>query len=135
MRADTRTSRGALGWAWSPCRRGLTTRSTSTETLHVIAYTATLDVPGELARFLAKLLLTERRRRGTSRGSRALTCFWQAVLGLRWFRDRTVPEALARDHGISRATAYRYVDEVIAVLGKDRTVDRLGTAAAKIAAA
>jgi hypothetical protein len=29
------------------------------------------------------------------------------MLGLRWFRDRTSPEALARDHGISRATAYR----------------------------
>jgi hypothetical protein len=26
------------------------------------------------------------------------------------------PDALARDHGISRATAYRYLDEVIAVL-------------------
>jgi DDE superfamily endonuclease len=38
------------------------------------------------------------------------------VPGLRWFRDRTAPEALARDHGISRATAYRYLDEVIAVL-------------------
>jgi hypothetical protein len=35
---------------------------------------------------------------------------------LRWFRDRTSPDALARDHGISRATAYRYLDEVIAVL-------------------
>ncbi len=31
-------------------------------------------------------------------------------------RDRTTPDALARDHGISRATAHRYVDEVIAVL-------------------
>ena len=30
--------------------------------------------------------------------------------------DRTSAEALARDHGISRATAYRYVDEVITVL-------------------
>jgi hypothetical protein len=38
------------------------------------------------------------------------------VLGLRWFRDRTAPDALARDHGISRATTYRYLDEVIAVL-------------------
>jgi len=36
------------------------------------------------------------------------------VLGLRWFRDRTAPDALARDHGISRATAYRYLDEVLA---------------------
>jgi predicted DNA-binding transcriptional regulator YafY len=38
------------------------------------------------------------------------------VLGLRWFRDRTTADALARDHGISRATAYRYLDEVIMVL-------------------
>ena len=82
----------------------------------MIAYRATLDVPRELAQFTAKLLLAERRRRGTPRGSRALTCFWQAVLGLRWFRDRTTADALARDHGISRATAYRYLDEVIAVL-------------------
>ena len=82
----------------------------------MIAYSATLDVPRELAQFAAKLLLAERRRRGTPRGSRALTCFWQAVVGLRWFRDRTAPDALARDHGISRATAYRYIDEVITVL-------------------
>ena len=82
----------------------------------MIAYRATLDVPRELVQFTAKLLWAERRRRGTPRGSRALTCFWEAVLGLRWFRDRASPEALARDHGISRATAYRYVDEVIAVL-------------------
>ena len=82
----------------------------------MIAYRATLDVPGELAQFVAKLLLAERHRRGTPRGSRALTCFWQAVLGLRWFRDRTAADALARDHGIARATAYRYLDEVIEVL-------------------
>jgi hypothetical protein len=74
------------------------------------------DVPRELVQFVAKLLWEERRRRGAPKGSRALTCFWQAVLGLRWFRDRTTPEALARDHGISRATAYRYRDEVIDVL-------------------
>jgi hypothetical protein len=85
----------------------------------VIAYRATLDVPRELAWFLSKLLLAERHRRGTPRGSRALSCFWQAVLGLRWFRDRTAPDALARDHGISRATAYRYLDEVIAVLADE----------------
>jgi hypothetical protein len=82
----------------------------------VIAYRATLDVPRELAWFAAKLLLAERHRRGTPRGSRALSCFWQAVLGLRWFRERTTCDALARDHGISRATAYRYVEEFITVL-------------------
>jgi response regulator of citrate/malate metabolism len=82
----------------------------------VIAYRATFDVPRETVQLTAKLLAAERRRRGTPRGSRALTCFWQAVQGLRWFRDRTSPDALARDHGISRATAYRYLDEVTAVL-------------------
>jgi hypothetical protein len=82
----------------------------------VIAYRATFDVPRETVQFTAQLLAAERRRRGTRRGSRALTCFWQAVLGLRWFRDRTSPDVLARDHGISRATAYRYLDEVIGVL-------------------
>ena len=40
------------------------------------------------------------------------------MLGLRWFRDRTTADALARDHGISRATAYRYLDEVITVLAE-----------------
>jgi hypothetical protein len=84
----------------------------------VIAYRATLDVPRELVWFVSELLLAERRRRGTPRGSRALSCFCQAVLGLRWFRDRTTADALARDHGISRATAYRYLDEVILVLAE-----------------
>ena len=81
----------------------------------MIAYRATLDVPRELVQFAAKPLLAGRHRRGTPKGSRALSCFWQAVPGLRWFRDRTTCDALARDHGISRATAYRYLDEVITV--------------------
>jgi hypothetical protein len=82
----------------------------------VITYRATLDVSRELARHLGRLLWAERRRRGTPTGARALTCFWQAVLVLRWFRDNTDPAALGRDHGISRATAYRYIDEAIKVL-------------------
>jgi hypothetical protein len=53
----------------------------------VIAYRATLDVPRELVRFVAGLLRAERRRSGTRRDTR-----------------------------ISRATAYRYLDEGIAVL-------------------
>ena len=57
----------------------------------MIAYRATLDVPTELVQFTAKLLAAERHRRGTPAGSRALTCFWEAVLGLRWFRGRTSP--------------------------------------------
>lgn len=101
----------------APGRAGLTTRSNpTTKRLSVIAHTAILDVSRDLAGHLAWLLQLERRRRGTRAGTRALTCFWQAVLGLRWFRDRTHPEKLGRDHELSRATAYRYVDEVITVL-------------------
>ena len=82
----------------------------------MIAYRAMLDVPRELAQYLSRLLHVERRRRGTRKNSRALTCFRQAVLGLRWFRQNVEVTALARDHGVSRATGYRYLDEVIVVL-------------------
>lgn len=57
----------------------------------MIAYRATLDVSVELAQYVAWLLFAERCRRGTRSGTRALTCFWQAVLSLRWFRDRPGP--------------------------------------------
>jgi hypothetical protein len=82
----------------------------------VIAYRAMLDVPRELAQYLSRLLHAERRRRGTRKNSRALTCFRQAVLGLRWFRQGVEVTTLARDHKVSRATGYRYLDEVIEVL-------------------
>ena len=52
----------------------------------MIAYPAMLDVPRELVREVARLLRAERRSRGTRKGSRALTCWFQALLGLTWFR-------------------------------------------------
>jgi hypothetical protein len=52
----------------------------------VIAYRAMLDVPRELVAKIAGLLRGERRRRGTRRNARALTCWRQALLGLVWFR-------------------------------------------------
>jgi hypothetical protein len=84
----------------------------------VITYRATLDVSRDLAHYLSRLLHAERDRRGTRTGTRALTCFNQAVLGLRWFRQNTEATALARDAGISRATGYRYLAEVITVLAE-----------------
>jgi hypothetical protein len=39
-------------------------------------------------------------------------------MALRWFRDRARIEALGRDSGISRATAYRYIDEAVDVLSE-----------------
>jgi hypothetical protein len=82
----------------------------------VIPYRAMLDVPAELLRYLSRLLAAERRRRATPARSRKLTCRDQAILALRWFRDRTRTEALGRDHGVSRATAYRYLAEAVDVL-------------------
>jgi hypothetical protein len=82
----------------------------------VIAYPAMLDVPRELVRELARLLRAERRSRGTRKGSRALTCWFQALLGLAWFRNRGEIALVGAGFGVSRATAYRYRDEVIAVL-------------------
>jgi hypothetical protein len=75
-----------------------------------------LDVPRELVGKLAALLRAERRRRGTRRGSRALSCWRQALLGLVWFRKNEEMTVLAIGFGISRATAYRYRDEVVSVL-------------------
>jgi hypothetical protein len=37
---------------------------------------------------------------------------------VRWFRQNIDLLALARDHGISRATGYRYLDEVMTVLAE-----------------
>jgi hypothetical protein len=82
----------------------------------VIAYRAMLDVPRELVCKVAALLRAERRRRGTRRNTRALSCWKQALLGLVWFRKREEMTVLAAGFGISRATGYRYRDEVTAVL-------------------
>src|SRR3954467_4245124 len=47
-----------------------------------------LDVPRELVAEVATLLRAERRIRGTRTGSRALTCWYQALLVLAWFRNQ-----------------------------------------------
>jgi hypothetical protein len=82
----------------------------------VIAYRATLDVPRELVRHVAGLLRANRRARGTRTGARALTCWYHALMILVWYRKREDLTLLAAGFGVSRATAYRYRDEVTAVL-------------------
>jgi len=81
-----------------------------------VTYRCTLDVSRELIIYLARLLRAERRRRGTRRGTRALTPFHQARFALAWFRDRVEIERLGAGFGLSRATAYRYLQEAIEVL-------------------
>ena len=58
----------------------------------------------------------ERRRRGTRGWRRALGCYRQEVLVLRWFLDGTRLAQLAADNRIGRSTAYRYLHEGIDVL-------------------
>ncbi|MDM4723471.1 transposase family protein [Micromonospora sp. WMMA1363] len=95
----------------------------------MIAYRATIDVPRELVQYLGRLLAAERRARGTRRDTRALTCFYQALLVLVWFRKAEDLTLLAAGFGISRATAYRYRDEGVAVLAAQATDLHTGYAA------
>jgi hypothetical protein len=70
----------------------------------VIAYRAMLDVPRELLDHVSTLLRAERRKRGTRAGTRALTCYKQALFVLVWFRKREDLTVLGAGLGISRAT-------------------------------
>ena len=75
-----------------------------------------LDVPLPLVLFVSGLLGEHRREIGTRDGTRALTCWKQAVFALAWFRDRPDIRRLGQGSGISQATAYRYKDEAVEVL-------------------
>jgi DDE superfamily endonuclease len=81
-----------------------------------VTYTATLSVREETVLFVSGLLHAERQRRGTRTGTRALGCFKQAVLVIRWFLDGTRLAQLARDNAVGKSTAYDYLQEGIDVL-------------------
>ena len=86
----------------------------------MITYRATVDVPRELVAYVASLLRAHRRALGTRKGTRQLTPYRQAVFGLVWFRNRGVDIGqLGAGFRISRATSYRYHDEVVAVLAAE----------------
>jgi hypothetical protein len=59
----------------------------------------------ETVLYLSRLLHAERRRRGIRSGIRALSCFKQAVLMIRWLFDATRVQ-LAIDNAIGKTTAY-----------------------------
>jgi hypothetical protein len=81
-----------------------------------VTYTATLTVREETVLFVSRLLHAERSRRGTRTGSRALSCFKQAILVIRWFLDGTRVSQLAIDNAIGKSTVYDYLHEGIGVL-------------------
>ncbi len=82
----------------------------------MITYRATLDVPCETAACVSRWLAAHRKIHDARPWQRAATPYAQAVLVLRWFRDRTDVDVLARDSRISIATAYRYLHEAIDVI-------------------
>ena len=82
----------------------------------MLSYRVTLDVPVQLVLFVSGLLAERRREVGTRRGTRALTCWMQAVFVLAWFRDRPDIRRLGQGFGISQATAHRYLTEALEVL-------------------
>lgn len=81
-----------------------------------VTYTAVLDMNRDTVEFLSQLLAANRHRRRTRRGRRALSCFKQAVLVIRWFLDGTRVLQLACDNAISDKTCYRYLHEGIDLL-------------------
>lgn len=81
-----------------------------------VIYTAVLPIGEPTATFVSQLLAGERAQRQTRRGRRALGCYRQAVLVLRWFLDATRVAQLALDNQLSSSTTYRYLHEGIDVL-------------------
>jgi hypothetical protein len=81
-----------------------------------VTYTAVLPVDEDAVQFVSALLAADRRRRRTRAGRRALGCYRQAVLVLRWLLDGTRLVQLAADNDIGRSTTYRYLHEGIDVL-------------------
>jgi hypothetical protein len=82
----------------------------------VLYYRVALDVPLYLVIRVSNLLKKNREEIGTRDGTRALTCYQQAVFILAWFRDRPDIRRLGAGFGVSQATAYRYKDEGVTVL-------------------
>ena len=82
------------------------------------SYRVMLDVPVGLTWFVSGLLAARRRSIGTRKKTRKLGCYRQAVFGLAWFRDKGSIPRLGAGFGLSQATAYRYLDEVIGVLAE-----------------
>jgi hypothetical protein len=73
-----------------------------------------LNVPTDLVLFVSGLLAARRRALGT----RKLGCYRQALFGLAWFRDKVSISRLGAGFGLSQATSYRYLGEVISVLAE-----------------
>ncbi len=84
----------------------------------MITYRATLDVPFSTVARVSRWIQAHRRAHDERPWQRAATCWAQAVLVLRWFKDDTKVHLLARDARVSQATAYRYLHEAVEVIAE-----------------
>jgi hypothetical protein len=75
-----------------------------------------LDVSVPVLKAVTGWIARHRRRPGTRPAQRAGTVHIQVVLVLRWLRHRLDLRLLARDAGVSVATAYRYLHEGLNVI-------------------
>ncbi len=82
----------------------------------MFTYSAICDVPAEIIDFLTGLLHRHRMTHDRRPFQRAGTARTKAKLVLRWYRDGTRLASSARSHGLSQATAYRYLHEGLDVL-------------------
>jgi hypothetical protein len=76
-----------------------------------VSHRASLDVSAPVLRAVTGWIARRRRLPGSRPQQRAGTVHTQVVLVLRWLRHRLDLRLLARDAGISIATAYRYLHE------------------------
>lgn len=81
-----------------------------------VTYRCVLPVDREVVTWFAARLQTGRRRRGTRKATRAIGCFRQAVMVLRWLFDGTRMTQLTCDNAVSSSTGYRYLHEGLDVL-------------------
>ncbi|MDR2380095.1 MAG: transposase [Bifidobacteriaceae bacterium] len=98
----------------------------------MITYRATLDVPDHFAHAVAGWLAEHRLAHDIRPWQRAASPLTQAIMFLRWARDATRVDVIARDAGVSQATAYRYIHEAVDVVAAHGTDlgDALGLAEA-----
>jgi hypothetical protein len=81
-----------------------------------VAHRARLDVPAPILQAVTGWIARHRRRPGARPWQRAATVHAQVLLVLRWLRHRADLHTLARDTGVSEATAYRYLHEGLQVI-------------------
>lgn len=82
----------------------------------MLSYRATLDVPDATARTVSRWIAAHRRRHDVRPWQRAATSWAQTIMLLRWLIQAADVVAVARDAGVSPATAYRYLHEALDVV-------------------